>query len=514
MLFNPERIQQFYNEYGEKEWNRLDSSAYRRLVYHGHVKFMEPHIGPGKHVLDAGCGAGRFSIRIAQSGSKVTLLDISNGQLALARQKMNERGFAGQVEKYIDADVSNLDMIPDDYFDTVICYGGVLNYLFSNARKAVDELKRVTKNNGMLILGVTSLWGVFRLCAVNDGMAPEKFWGKPEYWKIREVAVTGNLDHPDVSHPPRHLYTAAELKSMLKDAGLSEIKLGASPSVMSGLVTQAELLEKNEIAWKAILDIENLSYCVENLADAGEFLLIKGRVLKGGGEPEKAEKHEKPGEPKETEKPEEPEKAEKAEEVVKPVANDQKGDVAIESDIIIETERLILREFKKDDWKKVHLYSTDEEVVRFMTWGPNTEEDTLAFIDRTLREKYKNPRKEYHFAVIEKNSGRLIGSVMIALGGDMDLHGMLGYCYSREVWGQGIGTEVAGALIKFGFESLGLHRIWANCDTINNGSQRVLEKNRMRREGCFKKKSFIKGEWRDEFQYAILKEEWEAYQGR
>jgi len=280
-MFNPDLVRQFYNEYGEKEWNRLDSSAYGRLIFHSHVKFMEPHIGPGKRVLDAGCGAGRFSIHIAQSGSSITLLDISDGQLALAKQRMDERGLASRVEKYIRADVSKLDMIPDDYYDTVICYGAVLNYLFSNARRAIEELKRVTKSNGRLLFSVNSLWGVLRLCAVNEGMVPEKFWGKPEYWKIHEVAMTGDLDHPDVSHPPRHLYTAAELKKLLKDSGLVEIELGASPAVMSGLRTQAELLEKNETAWKAILDIESLSCCVENLADAGEFLLAKGKVVKG-----------------------------------------------------------------------------------------------------------------------------------------------------------------------------------------------------------------------------------------
>jgi RimJ/RimL family protein N-acetyltransferase len=123
------------------------------------------------------------------------------------------------------------------------------------------------------------------------------------------------------------------------------------------------------------------------------------------------------------------------------------------SDNVIETNRLILREFEEDDWKDVHLYAADEEVVRIMPWGPNTEEDTRAFVSMAIRERYKSPRKEYHFAVIEKSSGSLIGAVEILLGGYNDLHGMLGYCYSKKVWGQGIGTEAAEALIRFGFES-------------------------------------------------------------
>jgi [ribosomal protein S5]-alanine N-acetyltransferase len=178
--------------------------------------------------------------------------------------------------------------------------------------------------------------------------------------------------------------------------------------------------------------------------------------------------------------------------------------------MVAETTRVILREFHKEDWKAVHCYASDTETVRFMPWGPNTEDDSKAFVDRVLVEKGKTPRKEYHFAVIEKTSGNLMGACEISVDGHEDKNGMLGYCYSREIWGRGIGTDVAEALIRFGFRTLGLYRIWAECDAENYGSQKVLEKSGMRREGCFRRKSFIKGEWRDDYHYAILREEWEG----
>lgn len=52
----------------------------------------------------------------------------------------------------------------------------------------------------------------------------------------------------------------------------------------------------------------------------------------------------------------------------------------------LHTERLVLRDFEEADWEAVHCYASDPEVVRYMSWGPNTEEDTRGFIQRKLAE--------------------------------------------------------------------------------------------------------------------------------
>jgi ribosomal-protein-alanine N-acetyltransferase len=76
-----------------------------------------------------------------------------------------------------------------------------------------------------------------------------------------------------------------------------------------------------------------------------------------------------------------------------------------------------------------------------------------------------------------------------------------------EYWGQIIGTEAAGALIRFGFQKLGLHRIIAKCDPMNMASWRIMEKNGMRREGRLGEDVKIRGEWRDSLLYSILEHE-------
>ena len=60
--------------------------------------------------------------------------------------------------------------------------------------------------------------------------------------------------------------------------------------------------------------------------------------------------------------------------------------------------------------------------------------------------------------------------------------GALGYCFAKSAWGRGIATESAREILRFGFEELDLHRVWAGRDTANAGSIRVLEKLGMTRE--------------------------------
>jgi len=276
-MYNPEQIRSFYNHYGMREWERLDSSAYQRINYHLHMHFLQGHIGKGKKVLDAGCGAGRFSIAIAQSGSEVTLLDISDEQIHIAKSKILENGLSGRVSNFIVGDLCEMSMIEDETFDTTVCYGAALNYLLDHISKGVSELVRVTKRGGTVLISVNGRWGVMRSLLGRENLDTLDFFGRPDYWYIDKVVDTGDLpQHPDVSHPPRHFFDAGELMEVLQKAGLRNIVLGSSPCLTAGFRSTAELLEKDNEAWKTIVRLEERSYCLPTMLDYGEFLLAKG----------------------------------------------------------------------------------------------------------------------------------------------------------------------------------------------------------------------------------------------
>ena len=65
----------------------------------------------------------------------------------------------------------------------------------------------------------------------------------------------------------------------------------------------------------------------------------------------------------------------------------------------ITTPRLVLRDFIENDWEVVHEYGSDAEVARYMPWGPNTEEDTRAFIARAIASRSEEPRTKFELAV-------------------------------------------------------------------------------------------------------------------
>jgi len=176
----------------------------------------------------------------------------------------------------------------------------------------------------------------------------------------------------------------------------------------------------------------------------------------------------------------------------------------------LETDRLTLREFKERDWQAVHAYASDPEVVRHVEWGPNTEEDTRAFIQRALAQQQEQPRSNYGFAVVLKKQDLLIGACGIRISNPDQREGWIGYVFNRRFWGQGYATEAARALVAFGFDQLDLHRIFATCDPANVASARVLEKTGMRCEGHLREHKWQKGRWRDSLLYAILDHEWEC----
>ena len=169
---------------------------------------------------------------------------------------------------------------------------------------------------------------------------------------------------------------------------------------------------------------------------------------------------------------------------------------------MITTERLVLRDYQIDDWKTAHIYGSIPEFSKYEIWGPSTEEDSKKFISDAIGKANASPRFEYELAVCQAQGGRHIGGCGIRLEGHSSKVAHLGWAINLKFQKQGFATEAAEALLKFGFESLGILVAYATCDSRNIASSRVMEKLGMTKVGCFPGRKAKDG-LIDEYRYEI-----------
>ncbi|MGV3541444.1 MAG: GNAT family N-acetyltransferase [Rufibacter sp.] len=175
----------------------------------------------------------------------------------------------------------------------------------------------------------------------------------------------------------------------------------------------------------------------------------------------------------------------------------------------LSTPRLLLREFKEDDWHFTNLYESQEKVMRYQTSHVRNSQESQEYIRQCLQEAQQEPRTIYDLAIVLKSTNMLIGRVGMKVD-FQNQDAVLWYILNPTYWRKGYTSEAAAAMLQFGFEELNLHRIWADCDPRNVGSYRVMEKLGMRREAHFKENILIKGEWCDSLVYALLGYEWKV----
>lgn len=172
----------------------------------------------------------------------------------------------------------------------------------------------------------------------------------------------------------------------------------------------------------------------------------------------------------------------------------------------IHTERLTLRKIAISDAEDMYSYSKDPRVTEYLLWDVHRDiHQTLRFIKAV--QKYYAKGLFYDWAVIENDSGRMIGTCGFARIDDDNRCGELGYVLHRDYWGKGYAAEAAMAVIKVGFNELDLKRIEARYMTDNTASARVMEKLGMKAEGVRRAALFVKGKFRDIGYYSLLQEE-------
>lgn len=178
--------------------------------------------------------------------------------------------------------------------------------------------------------------------------------------------------------------------------------------------------------------------------------------------------------------------------------------------MILQTSHLSLEEVKIEDTAAIHLLHSFPETDRFNTLGiPADFEETRQLVQQWVELQQEEVRKSYIFCLKEKKTGAFTGLAALTVGKPKFRIGEIWYKIHPDYWGRGYATEAATGLLDLGFHKLHLHRIEAGCAVENTASSRVLEKAGMQREGSKRKVLPVRGQWLDNYEYAILEEDFQ-----
>lgn len=180
----------------------------------------------------------------------------------------------------------------------------------------------------------------------------------------------------------------------------------------------------------------------------------------------------------------------------------------VQKTLILQSERLILRDFTENDWKAVFEYQSNPAYLKYYPSPPRAENHTKNLVDLFISWQNEVPRTKSQLAIILKNENKLVGNCGLRKIDSNATEAELGCELDPYYWSQGIASEAVRLMLQFGFEDLKLHRIWSTTKAENIAARNLIEKLHFQHEGTLREQEWLHDHWSDAVIYAILAKEW------
>ena len=221
-------VQRFYDTDAEGEWARLDE---HRTEFAVSLRALGEYLPPAPaRVLDCGGGPGRYAIELASRGYRVTIFDLSKGNLQMARAKADAAGV--QLDAYEHGTATDLGRFPEASFDAVLLMGPLYHLLEREDRvRALSETCRVLAPGGPLFAAFVTRYAGHRYAAANDPLGP-----------LREAETYARILR-DGCQPPQgeggvlvgYFAHPSEVTPLCEEAGLSVEKILAAEGLLAAI---------------------------------------------------------------------------------------------------------------------------------------------------------------------------------------------------------------------------------------------------------------------------------------
>lgn len=169
------------------------------------------------------------------------------------------------------------------------------------------------------------------------------------------------------------------------------------------------------------------------------------------------------------------------------------------------TARLRLRPPAKADLPHIQRYAVREAFYRYMEMEKPTPEGIGKYLAAAMAAWQKARPTELVFAIEPIEEGRMVGLIRIRIGRDREDGASVGFHLDSEFQGRGYATEALGEIVRVGFREPGIDRIWAEVDTRNAKSCRVLERAGFRKENRMEGYRSVRGTVTDWYLYAVAR---------
>ena len=170
---------------------------------------------------------------------------------------------------------------------------------------------------------------------------------------------------------------------------------------------------------------------------------------------------------------------------------------------VLETERLLLRQFAIDDAEDFFVMRTHEYVMRYIDKKKMERVEEARDLINLILTAFKN-NDGITWVISLKGKNKIIGQIGYWRMDKENHRAEIGYSLHPDFWGKGIMTEAINKIIDYGFNEMKLHSIEAKLNPGNAPSIKLLEKSNFKREGYFKEDYFFDGKFLDTLVYSLV----------
>lgn len=259
------QVEAFYDADPQYEWGRHDR---HRTEFAVTLRALEDYLPPvPAKIADIGGGPGWYAIQLTQRGYAVSLLDLSSGNIALARRQAEQAGVT--LADCQTGNALHLTMYADGVFDAALLMGPLYHLITEeDRRQAVQEALRVLRSDGMIFAAFITRFAPLREDAVRSGFFDNNLELFKQLW-------SSGINDPETGFTDASFAHPAEVIPFMESCGLhTELMLG-----VEGLVSRNEA-RINELRGKAFDNWTEINYLVgrdPTLWGASDHLLYIGR---------------------------------------------------------------------------------------------------------------------------------------------------------------------------------------------------------------------------------------------